>query len=165
MGIVGSAIGGALGIGASIFGGITASKAMKEMKQNIEKQRRKNEELYNRRYNEDATQRADAQRILTITQENIRKRNRQAAGTQAVMGGSDESVAATKAANNEALADAASQIVVNGEARKDQIEANYLQRDAELQNQLDNLEQAKAQNIANAVNGVAQAGSAMASTF
>ena len=138
---------------------------MKEMKQNIEKQRRKNEELYNRRYNEDATQRADAQRILTITQENIRKRNRQAAGTQAVMGGSDESVAATKAANNEALADAASQIVVNGEARKDQIEANYLQRDAELQNQLDNLEQAKAQNIANAVNGVAQAGSAMASTF
>lgn len=165
MGIVGSAIGGALGLGASIFGGITASKAMKEMKQNIEKQRRKNEELYNRRYNEDATQRADAQRILTITQENIRKRNRQAAGTQAVMGGSDESVAATKAANNEALADAASQIVVNGEARKDQIEANYLQRDAELQNQLDNLEQAKAQNIANAVNGVAQAGSAMASTF
>ncbi len=29
MGILGSAIGGALGIGASIFGGISASKAMK----------------------------------------------------------------------------------------------------------------------------------------
>ncbi len=165
MGIIGSAIGGALGIGASIFGGISASKAMKKIQKNIQEQRRKNEDLYNQRYNEDATQRADAQRILTITQDNIRQRNQQAAGAQAVMGGTEESVAAAKAANNQALADATSQIAVNGEARKDQIEANYLQRDAELQNQLNNLQQAKAQNVANAVNGVAQAGSAMASAF
>lgn len=163
MGILGSAIGGALGIGASIFGGISASKAMKKVKKNLEGQMAENQNWYDRRYNEDATQRADAQRILTMTNENIRQRNQQAAGTQAVMGGTEESVAAAKAANNQALADATSQIAVNGERRKDQIESQYMQTKAELNEKLNNLEQAKAQNTAQAVQGVAQAGSAMAS--
>ena len=165
MGILGSAIGGALGIGASIFGGISASKAMKKVKRNLEGQMKDNQNWYDRRYNEDATQRADAQRILTMTNENIRQRNQQAAGAQAVMGGTEESVAAAKAANNQALADATSQIAVNGERRKDQIESQYLQTKSDLYDKLNNLEQAKAQNVAQAVQGVAQAGSNMASVF
>ena len=165
MGILGSVVGGALGIGASIFGGISASKAMKKIKRNLEGQMKDNQNWYDRRYNEDATQRADAQRILTITNENIRQRNRQAAGTQAVMGGTEESVAAAKAANNQALADAASQIAVNGERRKDQIESQYLQTKAELNEKLNNLEQARAGAVSQAVQGVAQAGAGMAGAF
>lgn len=163
MGILGSAIGGALGIGASIFGGISASKAMKKVKRNLEGQMKENQNWYDRRYNEDATQRADAQRILTMTNDNIRQRNQQAAGAQAVMGGTEESVAATKAANNQALADATSQIAVNGERRKDQIESQYMHTKSELNDKLNNLEQARAQNTAQAVQGVAQAGSNMVS--
>lgn len=165
MGILGSAIGGALGIGASIFGGISASKAMKKVKKNLEGQMKENQDWYDRRYNEDATQRADAQRILTMTNDNIRQRNRAAAGTQAVMGGTEESVAAAKAANNQALAEATSQIAVNGERRKDQIEGQYMQTKDALNEKLNNMEQAKAQNTAQAVQGVAQAGSNMASVF
>lgn len=165
MGIIGSAIGGSLGIGASIFGGISASKAMKKVKKNIEGQMNENQNWYDRRYNEDATQRADAQRILTITTDNIRKRNQAAAGAQAVMGGTEESVAATKAANNEALADATSQIAVNGERRKDGIESQYLSTKSDLNNKLNNLEQARANAISQAVQGVAQAGSDMASVI
>lgn len=165
MGILGSAIGGSLGIGASIFGGISASKAMKKIKKNLEGQMQENQDWYDRRYNEDATQRADAQRILTMTNENIKQRNQQAAGAQAVMGGSEESVAAAKAANNQALADATSQIAVNGERRKDQIESQYLQTKSDLNDKLNNLEQARAQNTAQAVQGVAQAGSNMASVL
>ena len=165
MGILGSAIGGALGIGASIFGGISASKAMKKVQRNIEGQMKENQNWYDRRYNEDATQRADAQRILTMTNENIRQRNQAAAGSAAVMGSSEESIAAAKAVNNQALADATSQIAVNGERRKDQIESQYMQTKQELNDKLNNLEQAKAQNTAQAVQGVAQAGSAMASVF
>ena len=78
MGIVGSAIGGALGIGASIFGGISASKAMKKAKGMVEQEKRDNQDWFDRRYNEDATQRADAQRVLTATNDSIRERNRQA---------------------------------------------------------------------------------------
>lgn len=152
-------------IGGSIFGGISASKAMKRVKQNIEDQQRRNQDWYDRRYNEDATERADAQRILTITQDNIRKRNQQAAGTQAVMGGTDESVAAAKAQNNEALAEATSQIAVNGERRKDAIEQQYQSTDAQLQNQLNNLEINKAQAISQAVQGLSHASAGMAGAF
>lgn len=165
MGIIGSAVGGALGIGASIFGGISASKAMKKVKGNLENQVNENQAWYDRRYNEDATQRADAQRILTKTEESIRNRNRQAAGAQAVMGGTEESVAAAKAANNEALAEATSQIAVNADRRKDQIESQYMQTKSELNDKLNNLEQAKAGVISQAVQGVAKAGSNMAGLF
>ena len=121
MGLIGDAAGAALGIGGAIFGGISASKAMKKVKKNLESQIKENQDWYDRRYNEDATQRADAQRILTMTNESIRNRNRAAAGAQAVMGGTDETLAATKAANNEALADATAQIAINGDRRKDSI--------------------------------------------
>lgn len=165
MGIFGSAIGGALGIGGAIFGGISASKAMKKAKRNIENQMRENQNWYDRRYNEDATQRADAQRVLTMTNDNIRQRNQAAAGTQAVMGGTEESVAAAKAANNQALADATSQIAVNGERRKDQIESQYMSTKAELNEKLNAIEQAKAGAISQAVQGVAQAGANIAGLF
>lgn len=165
MSFIGSAIGGALGIGASIFGGISASKAMKKYKKNLEGRMKENENWYNRRYNEDATQRADAQRVLTKVTEDIRQRNRQAAGAQAVMGGTEESVAATKAANNQALAEATSQIAVNGERRKDQVESQYMATKSDLGDRLNDLEQARAQNTAQAVMGVAQAGAGIAGLF
>lgn len=165
MGLFGSIAGGALGAVGSIFGGISASRAMKKVKKNLQAQQQANKDWYNRRYNEDATQRADAQRILTKTEESIRNRNRQAAGAQAVMGGTEESVAAAKAANNQALADATSQIAVNAEARKDQIEQTYQQRDAQINDALNNLEINKAQAISSAVQGVAQAGAGIAGAF
>lgn len=138
--MIGSLVGAGLSAVGSIFGGISASKAMKKVKKNLQQQKQANQDWYDRRYNEDATQRADAQRILTKTEESIRNRNRQAAGVQAVMGGTEESVAAAKAANNQALADATSQIAVNAEARKDQIEQTYQQRDAQIDDALNNLE-------------------------
>ena len=165
MGLFGSIAGGALGAAGSIFGGISASKAMRRVKKNLQAQKEANQNWYDRRYNEDATQRADAQRILTQTEESIRNRNRQAAGVQAVMGGTDESTAAAKAANAQALADATSQIAVNAENRKDQIEQTYQQRDSQINEALNNLEINKAQAISQAVQGVAKAGAGIAGAF
>lgn len=163
--MIGSLIGAGLSAVGSIFGGISASKAMKKVKKNLESQKQDNQNWYDRRYNEDATQRADAQRILTKTEEMIKNRNRQAAGAQAVMGGTEESVAAAKASNSQALADATSQIAVNAEARKDQIEQTYQQKDAQLQDALNNMEINKAQAISSAVQGVTQAGASIAGAF
>ena len=165
MGLIGSIVGGALSAGGAIFGGISASKAMKKAKKNVEAQRQKNQDWYDQRYNEDATQRADAQRILTQTEESIKQRNRAAAGSAAVMGGTDESVAAAKAANNEALADATSQIAANAEARKDNIEATYLQNDNAFVNQINEFEVNKAKAVTQAVQGVANVGSTLAGAF
>lgn len=165
MGLFGSIAGGALGAAGSIFGGISASKAMRRVKKSLQAQKQANQNWYDRRYNEDATQRADAQRILTQTEESIRNRNRQAAGAQAVMGGTDESTAAAKAANAQALADATSQIAAGAENRKDQIEQTYQQRDSQINEALNNLEINKAQAISQAVQGVAKAGAGIAGAF
>ena len=160
----GSIIGAGVGAAASVFGGISASKAIRKMKANLEEQRKKNQDWYDQRYNEDATQRADAQRILTKTEEAFRNRNRAAQGAAAVMGGTEESVASTKA-NSQALADATSQIAVNAEARKDQIEKTYQQNDRDIQNQLNSLEQKKAEAISQAAQGVASAASDVGSSM
>jgi hypothetical protein len=77
------------------------------------------------------------------------------------MGSTDESIAAAKAANNKAIADATSQIAANAERRKDNIESAYLQNDKALVNQLNELEKSKAKAIAGAVKGAAQTGGAI----
>ena len=146
-----------LGAAGSIFGGVKASKAMKRVKRNLEEQKRENQAWFDRRYNENATQRADAQQSISLMREEMKKRSQAAAGAQAVMGGTEESVAAAKAANNQALADATAQIAANGERRKDAVEQQYQQRDAQLDDALNNLEVGKAQAIGQAVQGVAQA--------
>ena len=163
--MIGSILGGAMKIGGSIFGGLSASKAMKNVKKNLENQQRENRDWYDRNYNEDATQRADAQRVLAMTEQSIRERNRQAAGTAAVMGGSDESVAATKAANAQAMADAASQIAVAGDRRKDSIEQQFQERKAAINDKLNEVERQKAGMISQAVSGVASSAANLAGLF
>jgi hypothetical protein len=70
------------------------------------------------------------------------------------MGGTEESVAASKAAGNQALADSTSQIVQAAEQRKASIESQYQSKDEALQQQLNDLTMQKANNTANAVQGV-----------
>lgn len=155
--MIGSLIGAGLGAAASIYGGIKAKKAAAEANRMLEAQKADNQAWYDRRYNEDATQRADAQRMLTMTMERMRERNRAAAGTAAVMGGTGEAVAAEKAANAQMLADTASQIAAAGAARKDQIESQYLTQKNNLTAQQVANQQQRAQNIAAATQGAAQA--------
>ena len=157
MGLIGGAIGAGISAIGGIFGGISASKAMKKVKRNIEQQQKENQDWYDRRYNEDATQRADAQRMITMVNDSIKKRNKQAAGAAAVMGGAEEAVAMAKEANNQALSDTTSQIVANAEQRKDNIEQQYLNRKADLNQQLNDLQMNKAQNTAQAIQGVTSA--------
>lgn len=154
-----------LGVGASIIGGHSASKAMKRARQGLDQQRTKNENWYNRRYNEDETQRADAQAILAQTQERLKTANRQAAGVGAVSGMTDEALAATKAANAGIMADAASTIAANAVARKDTIEQQYQQNDMNIQNAISNTYVNKANAIAQATQGVGQVAGGMTDAF
>lgn len=153
---------GAIG---SIFGGMSASKAMKNVKNNIESQRKENKSWYDRRYNEDATQRNDAQAILSRTEASIRERNRQAAGAAAVGGASDESVALAKESGNKALAEATAHIAEAGERRKDAIEGEYRSKDEALQGELNDLEKQRAHAVSQAIGGVTQAGANIAGLF
>jgi hypothetical protein len=157
MGILGSLIGTGVGAIGTALGQWQASKAAKRAKANIESAKQQNQAWYERRYNEDATQRADAQRVLTMTADNIRKRNKQAAAAQAVTGGTDESVAATREANNQALASAASGIAANAQASKDNVEQRYQATNSDLNNQLTNIEMNRANQITTATSNFGQA--------
>ena len=129
---LGAGISAASAVGNAIFGGISANKQKREQLKALRKQQQENRNWYNRRYNEDATQRADVQRMLSQTNEAIAARNRAASGKQKVVGGTDATLASTQQANAEAVGDAISQTTANAEARKDNIEAQYRERKSEL---------------------------------
>lgn len=163
--MIGTLISAAVAIGSSIYSGVRSAKAAKKKQQALDKQKAENEAWYQRRYNEDPTQRADAQRLLRLTEEKIRQSNQAAAGTQAVVGGSEASVAATKEANAKALSDTMSDIAAKGEARKDKVEESYMQRKQALDNQQMTLDDERANNETQAVTsglqGIGQAASAI----
>lgn len=131
----------------------------------LESQQQGNDDWYNRRYNEDATQRADAQRMLTRTAEAIKQRNKSLAGRSAVMGGDNESIAQEKALNAQAMANVASNIVALGESRKDEIEDKYMGANEEFAKARMQAEQAKSNAIVGGIQGVANAGASIANAF
>lgn len=159
--MIASIVGAGLKVGGAIYGGIKASKARAQIRKNLENQMHENQNWYDQRYNEDATQRADAQRLLTMTEESIKNRNRQAASAQAVMGGTEESVAAAKEANNKAIADVTSNIAVNADKRKDAIEQQYMSKKSELNQKLNDLTEAAAQSAAQAGQAIGSVGDSM----
>ena len=163
--MIGALIGAGLAAASSIYGGIKSSQAAKRAKRETEAQRQRNQNWFDQRYNEDSTQRADAQRLLTMTEESIRNRNNAAAGTQAVMGGTDESLAAAKSANNEALARTNAMINEQADARKDNIEQTYRQADEGYSQDLRNIENQRAQSVAGAIQGVGSAASNLGSAI
>ena len=156
----GLAIGAALSAASSIAGGIMSSNAAKKAKSQIESKKIENQNWYNYRYNEDALQRADAQRVLTQTREYVDRANKSARAAQAVTGGTDESVAAAKEANNKTVSDTMGNIAAASEQRKDAIEQEYRNKDEQYDNALIGIEQGRAQGIATATQ---TAGSALGS--
>ena len=163
--MIGALIGAGLGLASSIAGGIANRKARKKQEQMIAQQQRENQAWYDRKYNEDPTKRADTVRLLTQMQEQIKNRNKAAKGRQAVMGGTEDSTTAVKEANNKTLADTTSQIVAANDARKDNIEQQYMNRKNQLQNQQMGMEAEKAADTANAVAGVAGTAANIAATI
>lgn len=153
--MLGALIGAGLGLASSIAGGIANRKARRKQEQMIAQQQKENQAWYDRTYNADPTKRADTVRLLTQMQEQIKNRNKAAKGRQAVMGGTDDSITAVKEANNKTLADTTSQIVAANDARKDNIEQQYMNRKNQLQNQQMGIDAEKAADTANAVAGVA----------
>lgn len=153
--MIGALIGAGLSVASSIAGGIANRKGRRKQEQMIAQQQKENQAWYDRKYNEDPTKRADTVRLLTQMQEQIKNRNKAAKGRQAVMGGTEDSTTAVKEANNKTLADTTSQIVAANDARKDNIEQQYMARKSQLQGQQMGLEAEKAADTANAVAGVA----------
>ena len=151
MGLISGIVGAGMQAAGAIYGGIQAAKANRAITNNLNEQQQKNQDWYNRNYNEDATQRADAQRLLTMTEKSILSRNKAAEASAAIMGSSPEAVAAQKTANNQAIADAASQINAQSENRKSAVEQQYQSKDAAIDAQKNQMQANKAAAIGQSV--------------
>ena len=153
-----------IGAAGSILGNVLQRNAQKRayqrQQESLERDAADNAAWYNRRYYEDATQRADTQRALAQARETFRASNRAAMGRNAVMGGTNAQAAAAKEASNEAYADMVSQAAAAAETRKDQVEDAYLKQKQTLsgaQRTLDNTnDQANAEAIGNMATQVGQ---------
>lgn len=153
----GAIAGAALGLGSSIFGGIQAARAAKKQKKILNRQEAENAAWYNRRYNEDGTQRADAQRMFAKARAAMREGMQSARGRQIVAGGTDTAVEAARRNNSDTLAETASRIAANADARKDAVERQYRQTQQGIDTSRANLEAQRATNISQATTGVAEA--------
>lgn len=157
MGLIGGIIGGIGSAVAGIVGGSAAKKAAKKNQRLLDEAENESKAWYDKEYNANFLDRADARAAITKTRELLEDRYKAAEGAAAVSGATEESIARQKAAANETLADVTSSIAEQAEAYKQQVRANYeAQQDALLQKKTDTNNQ-KAQATVQAAQGVAQA--------
>lgn len=149
-------LGTLLAVGGSIAGGIAGANAASKQRRMLQEQKQKNQAWYDKNYYADPTQRADAQAVLTRMRDIMQSRTKRAAGTAAVTGGTEESVAAEKEAQNNALAQTVSGIAASNENRKDNVEQQYMQKDAAITDAQMQQQSNIGQNIAGAVSGLGQ---------
>lgn len=163
--MIGSLIGGGLKVAGSVIGGIAASRAAKKQRALLKKQQADNNNYLAKKYYEDATQRADAQAVINSMRESLASANRNQMGANAVMGASNEVVAAQKQSASNAIADTMQSINAAAVQGKDNLEANVRAQNASLTEKIGNSYMQQAQAISNAAQGVANAGADIASNF
>lgn len=156
MGKYGAIISGA-GQGASAtMGGIFSTLQMRKAKRIIGAARKRSQDWYDKEYNADFTQRADAQSALAKARGILNEKYMQAEGASAVAGATDESVAHQKAAANNTLAAITSNIAERADAYKEGVRANYENQQAQADQAMIGYHQAQAQNIANTAAAVGE---------
>lgn len=133
-------IAAALGAAGSIYGANKAGKdsaaANQAATDEMNAQKQANEQWYQQKMNENYLDSAEAQAALTKAREMAKEQMASARGMQAVMGGTDASIAATQQSVNKMLTDTTSGLAAAGTARKDAIDQTYINRNNELSRQL-----------------------------
>lgn len=160
---------GLIAAGSSIIGGAVKShkayKAEQQRQAEIDRQRSENANWYNKRYYEDATQRADNQRLITQARAALQRNNMAASGQSAVMGATNATSAAMKEANNNALANTVSGVAANAARSKNAVEQAYMGRDAQLGNMQTQANMASLEANNAAIDGAVGGMNALASSF
>lgn len=170
--------------GASLAGaGISAASSSKANKRAAEAQDKaynqqmaayndqlaKNEKWYNEKMNENYMDSAEAQASIAKARDLVNEQIATERARQAVMGGTGVGVSAARRSASEMLSDTMTGLAATGQARKDQFEQTYMNRNNELTRQLiDAYGQQGANKAAVATNQAAQnaaAGSAALNTI
>lgn len=161
--MVGAIIGAAAQVGSSIYGAVKSSQANQRAQQMIQNQRDENKKWYDQKMAEDYTQRSDAQNVLRKQRELLQEQYQRARATNIVAGGTDESLALQQAQANETMGETMANIASQASDYKESVEQQYRAKDDALNQQLAGIEQAKADNIAQAAGQMGSAVSGLVS--
>lgn len=147
----------ALGIGSSIFGGLSSAAAARRAEQLRREQDARNNAWFNRKYNESYIDTAAGRNAIRQATDYARTMTQRAEGAAAVTGGTDAAVAQAKESVNKMIGDTIGNLAAQDTARKENAEATHLQQQAQstawqMQNQ-----QMKANAIAQAASGASNA--------
>lgn len=148
--LITTAIGAAEALGSAAYSAMKSSQANKNAQRRLQEEEAQNKRLYDFRSNQDFTSRTDAQAIINQQREWAQEALRQTRATNAVAGGSEESVAAQKEAANAAMSNTMQSIAADASTYKEGVEDKYQQRKSQLAQQEIQREDAKAQQIAQA---------------
>lgn len=157
MGILGGIISGVGSAVAGIVGGNATRKAANRNQRLIDEAQNESKAWYDKQYNANFLDRADARAAINQTREILNDRYKQAEASAAVTGATEESIARQKRDANEALAEVTSNIAERADAYKDAVRANYeAQQDAIMQQKI-GINNQKAAATAQAAQGLADA--------
>lgn len=130
---IGQAAKGTIGLGSALFGGIKsgkerkkAEKALKQSKEEVEKEKGFNDVLFNREYYQDFLQRSENQAALKVLRDRLKKQNEETAQTAVITGATPEAIAKQKEISNEAYGNTVSSIAANSSSAKDAVMNRYL---------------------------------------
>lgn len=155
--MVGAIAGAAVqGIAAGV-GAWQSAKAIKDLRDRIQSEKKENKKWYEARMAEDYMQRADVQNALRLHKNLLGETLKRSRATNVVAGGTDESLALQQQAALDSLGETTATIAGQAVAHDEEVEREYRQTDAALDQQLMNLDAAKAQNIAAAAGQVGKA--------
>lgn len=160
--MIGAIISAAQSVAGSIAGGIMGAKRARNQKRIIRKQEELEDTWYNNVYGRDDTQMADFQRIKTQVDDRIKNRMKAARGTQAVMGGTTDSVQAELEGQNNLRAEMMSQQAAQAAQSKREIQNQHMKNQQAFLNERKNIEQQKKEAIRGAVGGILSGSSAIA---
>ena len=136
-------LGKLLSVGAGVAGGIVNAGIGED-----------NQQWYDQRYNEDFTQRADAQNMLNRSKEQMQLMNQRSRATSAVTGGSTESQALAKQQSTNLLASTTNNIVTSAEKQKNSIEQQYIGQKNAISDKRLNIMEQQMQNVSNTAGAI-----------
>lgn len=148
----------ALSAGAGAWLG---KKAADDERKRLDGVERRNENWYNKNFNEDPLQRLGAQAAWTRANEAVKAHRRASAGRAAVMGSTPEQTQADATQGLNMLGETAGNIAAGADARRDNIEQQYMARQDNIEAQRAGVAQQQMQSIASAAQAGAKFGQGM----
>lgn len=130
-GILGG-LGAAGGLVSSIIGGRKAAKAAEAQQKALDEQKENEQAWYARNYYQNYLDSSEAKAAIRRVNDTLTRQNEQARAAAVISGATPEAVQAVQEAGNETLSDTMAGIAAQGTARRQAVDTQHMQNQANL---------------------------------